>query len=148
MSLRISSIIKPTKVVEFKIKDGKDQIVVKIHLEGVSSMDEQYIESVRFKRYKTDSEADKAGLMYVSRLIRHCVKKVEGITLVDENDKETPFEVEFMTDEKKEITDDSYTMLMRALADQEVVEEVLGFYNKSNNLRIKKKAVKKNKKKA
>lgn len=123
MTIKISKIITPEKT----IKLGP----VEIKLRGVDFRKEQSIESVKFRRPKTEEEASDLGAEYVYRLIANCVKEVKGIVVEDENGTESDFVCEF--DANGQLSLESYTILMRALLynGHDLATEVSNFYNES-----------------
>lgn len=120
MELNLKEILNPVKVLEF----GK----IKIHLEGIDAAQEHYIEAIKFRAYKTQSERDKAMAVYVQRMICSTVKKVEGVTV-----NGVAWDVSFIDETKKEIDLASYNVLNKvftALAkDFDFATEIIKFYN-------------------
>lgn len=137
-SIKINKIIDPEKT----IKLGP----VEIKLKGVDFRKEQAIESVKYKRPKTEEEAEELGAEYVYRLISNCVKEVSGI-VVEIDGKEEDFKPEFKLN--GQMTLESYTILMRALIYNglDLTTEAMKFYNESKmqGVKIDKKKINKKK---
>ncbi len=125
--LDIKLILCPTKVVEVKTKTGE---VIKLHLEGADTLQEHFIESVKYRPYENQAERDKAGAEYLRRLISSCVKKVEGVKV-----NGSPFEIQFLDSSKKEMDLKSYFLLNKIFESLNVdfSSEVLKFYSDTKN---------------
>lgn len=125
-------ILNPTEIIEI----GE----IKIHLKGVDFRTEQYIEAPKLRGIKTIEELEYIGAEIASRVIRHVVKKIEGIQLkIDDNIVD--FELQF--DSNGAMSLESYTVFMRILNQiPEVITKIQEFYSKSIELKkvdIKKK---------
>ena len=109
---------------------------VKIHLEGVTPDQEAWIVAPMTRNYDTQPEKDQAGSEYTQRLMRSCIKKVEGV-LIDVDGTSCPFEVQFVDDSKKLIDLTSYVFISKLfnkmMRDKQVDfgEQIIGFYNSS-----------------
>lgn len=102
--------------------------VVKIHLEGVKALQEQWIESLKYKAYQTDEEREQAGLIYIKRVITSCIRKVEGLSI-----KGVPFDVTI--DPKTNcISDKDYNTLLKIfdkIIQKDFTMQTMDFYNKN-----------------
>lgn len=113
---------RPTKVLEF----GPNK-KIKIHLKGVDTPQEHYIDVIKYRYYDSQADRDKAGIEHIRRLICCLVKKVEGVKLRGE-----PWDVEFTDETKEEITLESYVVLdkvMNKLAAEQVSTLIMEFYH-------------------
>lgn len=121
--MNINIILNPVKVLELK--------EIKLHLEGTTPIVEAEIEQYRLLPANTQEQRLANGRLYIQKLITHCVKKVEGLQI---NGKD--WDVQFKDNRSKEITDESYNILMRVFdvyVQSDVVGEIIDFYNLNRN---------------
>jgi hypothetical protein len=131
----IKLILNPVKTLKLKLQ-GQE---VKVTLKGTTPAQEAYIEAPKFKQYKTDRAAQMAGAEYVRRVICSTIKKVEGLSYLDENNNKVEFKVEFCDDNPNEMTEDCYNKLMRIIdlyadEDSESLTDAIKFYNENRTL--------------
>lgn len=101
----LDSITNPKTVLEF----GN----IKVHLEGVTPEQEAWIVAPMTRNYQTQPEVDEASAEYIQRLVRSCVKKIEGVYLKNEDGTEYAFEVQFIDDSKKLIDLTTYVFISK-----------------------------------
>jgi hypothetical protein len=140
--LSVSFAKNPSKILDFG--------TLKIHLKGPSFAQEQYI-AVPIVQARSSLDNDfkeKCGIEYVERVIKTCVKQVDGVeleevetTIVDgeevENATTRDFVLEFVDEAKSRITDESFYILMKVIAGTpEVISQVQSFYHKTAFVKV------------
>lgn len=128
MEINVKEMLKPTKVLEIG--------PVKIHLQGVDSAQYYFIESIKGRTFTSQEEAEKSSFEYFSRMVKSCVKKVEGITINGQDWDIT------LTPDGKEMTSESYEFLReildRLIIDYQanVAKEIMAFFAESKMKRL------------
>lgn len=126
MELNIKDLAIPEKILDL----GK----IKIHLKGLDTIQEQYIEVIKYHRFTQIEDIDRAGTEYMRRLVSCMVKKVEGVTV-----NKKPWDVSFIDGKKSEITKESYNVLVKIMdkvPEKKIIDLIQDFYKEQRQAQI------------